>query len=79
LKHAHHFFGRLSFLKFLKEKNFILTERLQKSYPFFTKQQKKVAEFLLSQGHEAAFLSAVKLARQTKTSQATAIRFARAA
>lgn len=56
----------------------MLTEKLQKSYPALTKQQKKVAEFFLSQGPEAAFLSVAHLAEQVKTSQASVVRFARA-
>ncbi|MBU1208664.1 MAG: MurR/RpiR family transcriptional regulator [Proteobacteria bacterium] len=55
----------------------MLAERLQKSYQFLTKQQKKVADFLLSQGPEAAFLSAAQLANQVKASQATIVRFSR--
>jgi DNA-binding MurR/RpiR family transcriptional regulator len=57
----------------------MLTERLQKSYPSLTKQQKKVAEFLITQGPEAAFLSVAELAHQVQTSQASVVRFARAA
>jgi DNA-binding MurR/RpiR family transcriptional regulator len=56
----------------------MLTERLQKNYPSLTKQQKKVAEFLLSQEPEAAFLSVAELARRVHTSQASVVRFARA-
>ena len=62
---------------FLRKEGLMLTERLQKSYPALTKQQKKVAEFFLSQGPEAAFLSVARLAQQVKTSQATIIRFSR--
>jgi len=57
----------------------MLAERLQKSYPSFTKQQKKVAEFLITQGPEAAFLSVAEIAHQVHTSQASVVRFARAA
>jgi DNA-binding MurR/RpiR family transcriptional regulator len=56
----------------------MLAERLQKNYPSLTKQQKKVAEFLLSQGPEAAFLSVAELARQAGTSQASVVRCSRA-
>jgi DNA-binding MurR/RpiR family transcriptional regulator len=56
----------------------VLTERLQKSYPSLTKQQKKVAEFFLSQGPDAAFLSVAELAQAAKTSRASVVRFARA-
>ena len=57
----------------------MLAERLQKSYPSFTKQQKKVAEFLITRGPEAAFLSVAEIAHQVHTSQASVVRFARAA
>jgi len=63
---------------FLRKEGLMLTERLQKSYPALTKQQKKVAEFFLSQGPEAAFLSVARLAQQVKTSQASVVRFAKA-
>jgi len=56
----------------------MLTERLQKKYSSLTRQQKKVADFLLANGPEAAFLPVAQLARQVKTSQATVIRFSRA-
>jgi DNA-binding MurR/RpiR family transcriptional regulator len=56
----------------------MLTERLQKSYPSLTKQQKKVAEFFLTQDPEAVFLSVAELARQSRTSQSTVVRFSRA-
>ncbi len=56
----------------------MLTERLQKSYPSLTKQEKKVAEFFLTQDPEAVFLSVAELARQSKTSQSTVVRFSRA-
>ncbi|MDI6754487.1 MAG: MurR/RpiR family transcriptional regulator [Thermodesulfobacteriota bacterium] len=56
----------------------MLTEKLQKSYPSLTKQQKKVAEFFLSHGPEAAFLSVAQLSQQVKTSQASVVRFSRA-
>jgi len=56
----------------------MLGERLRKRYPLLTKNQKKVAEFFLAQGEEAAFLSISDLARLVKTSEATILRFARA-
>jgi DNA-binding MurR/RpiR family transcriptional regulator len=56
----------------------MLTERLQRSYPSLTKQQKKVAEFFLTHSPDAAFLSVAELARQVQTSQASVVRFARA-
>jgi len=56
----------------------MLTERLQKSYPSLTKQQKKVAEFFLTQDPEAVFLSVAEIARQSRTSQSTVVRFSRA-
>ena len=57
----------------------MLEERLQKKYSSLTRSQKKVAAFFLSQGEEAAFLTISHLARRLKTSEATIIRFARAA
>jgi len=56
----------------------MLKDRLRKRYQFLTKAQKKVAEFFLAQGEEAAFLSISHLAHQVKTSEATILRFARA-
>jgi DNA-binding MurR/RpiR family transcriptional regulator len=56
----------------------MLAARLQKSYASLTEQQKKVAEYFLAQGPEAAFLSVAELASRVKTSQATIVRFARA-
>ncbi len=56
----------------------MLTEKIQKNYSGLTKQQKRVAEFFLSQGSEAAFLSVAQVARQVKTSQATVVRFTQA-
>ena len=53
-------------------------ERVQKRYQFLTDNQKKVAEWFLAKGHEAAFLTTAQLARQAKTSEATIVRFARA-
>ncbi len=56
----------------------MLADRLQKSYPSLTKQQKKVAEFFLSHGPDAAFLSVAALAQAAETSQASVVRFTRA-
>jgi len=55
----------------------ILTEKLKAIYPSLSKQQKKVADFFLTEGSEAAFLSVAELARQVRTSQATVVRFSR--
>ncbi len=57
----------------------MLEERLRKKYPHLTKSQKKVANFFLTQGEEAAFLSISDLARLVQASEATIIRFSRAA
>jgi DNA-binding MurR/RpiR family transcriptional regulator len=43
-----------------------------------TGQQKKIAEQLLSLGHEAAFFTISQLARQFRTSESAIVRFARA-
>jgi DNA-binding MurR/RpiR family transcriptional regulator len=55
----------------------ILTEKLKAIHPSLSKQQKKVADFFLTQGAEAAFLSVAELAHQVRTSQATVVRFSR--
>ena len=55
----------------------MLTQRIQKNYSDLPRQQKKVAEFFLSQGAEAAFLSVAQLSRRAGTSQATVVRFAK--
>ncbi|MBI5969217.1 MAG: MurR/RpiR family transcriptional regulator [Deltaproteobacteria bacterium] len=55
----------------------MLEDRLRKRYQFLTKAQKKVAEFFLAQGEDAAFLSISDLAHQVKTSESTIVRFAR--
>jgi DNA-binding MurR/RpiR family transcriptional regulator len=57
----------------------MLEERLRKKYPHLTKSQKKVANFFLNQGEEAAFLSISDLARLVHASESTIIRFSRAA
>lgn len=55
----------------------MLEDLLRKRYQFLTKSQKKVAEFFLAQGEDAAFLAISNLARQIKTSESTILRFAR--
>jgi DNA-binding MurR/RpiR family transcriptional regulator len=56
----------------------MLLEKIQKNYSSLTQQQKKVADFLLSRGSEAAFLSVAALAREANSSPATIVRFSRA-
>jgi len=53
-------------------------ERIRKKYQILTSQEKKVADFLVSNGFNAAFLSIKKLAHEIKTSQATVVRFSQA-
>ena len=55
----------------------MLEERVKKKYPSLTNNQKRVAERFLSLGHDAAFLTVDRVARQLKTSGATLVRFAR--
>jgi len=55
----------------------MLEDRLRKRCQFLTKAQKKVAEFFLAQGEDAAFLSISQLAHQVKSSESTVVRFAR--
>lgn len=52
-------------------------ERVRTRYQFLTKNQKKIAEFLLSRGAEAAFLSLSDLAGIMKTSTSNVFRFAK--
>jgi DNA-binding MurR/RpiR family transcriptional regulator len=56
----------------------MLASRIQKHFPSLTGQQKKIAGQILSLGHEAAFFTISRLARQFKTSESTIVRFARA-
>lgn len=55
----------------------MIQDRLRKEYQFLTKNQKKVADFFLTHGDEAAFLTIYHLAQRVKTSQSTIVRFSR--
>lgn len=56
----------------------MLEDSLRQKYSFLTKTQKKIADFLLLRGEEAAFHPVKKLSNQLNISEATIVRFARA-
>lgn len=51
-------------------------QRLEDCLPRLTKSEQRIAEFLLTNYEQAAFLSAAELARQLNVSEATIVRFA---
>jgi DNA-binding MurR/RpiR family transcriptional regulator len=56
----------------------MFAEIIQRNFFSLTQQQRKVADFFLTRGSEAAFLSVAALARGSNTSPATIVRFSRA-
>ncbi len=56
----------------------MLAPKIQRRFPSLTGQQKKIAQQLLSLGHEAAFFTISQMARQFRTSESAIVRFARA-
>jgi DNA-binding MurR/RpiR family transcriptional regulator len=54
-------------------------QRLEGHLPGFTKSQQRIASYLLASYDEAAFLSAADLAERLNVSEATVVRFAKAA
>jgi DNA-binding MurR/RpiR family transcriptional regulator len=54
-------------------------QRLEERLPGFTKSQQRIASYLLISYDEAAFLSAADLAERLNVSEATIVRFAKAA
>jgi DNA-binding MurR/RpiR family transcriptional regulator len=56
----------------------MLEDRIRQKYRFLTKGQKKIADFLLLRGEEAAFHPIKKLSDQLRISEATIVRFAKA-
>lgn len=55
-----------------------IAEKIRNKYQFLTMQEKKVGDFLVSNGFDAAFLSVAKIAEKAQTSQATIVRFSKA-
>ena len=54
-----------------------LREFLSRNYSSFTESQRRIAEFVNTQGEEVAFMSTAQVAAKTKTSMASVVRFAR--
>ena len=56
----------------------VLEERIKKSYPVLTRSQKKLAEFILANPEDVAFLSSRSLGQKVGVSDATVVRFSNA-
>jgi DNA-binding MurR/RpiR family transcriptional regulator len=54
----------------------MILETIRQLYPQLTKSQKRLADFIVSQYREAAFMTASRLARKLTVNEATVIRFA---
>ncbi len=53
-----------------------LFAKIQNSYDSFSKGQKKIADYILSNYEQAVFMTAVKLGKQVGVSESTTVRFA---
>ena len=53
-----------------------LLKTIKENYPGFSKGQKKIADFILSDYDKAAFMTALKLGQAVGTSESTVVRFA---
>lgn len=53
-----------------------LLQRLRALYPELTKSQKRLADYILGNYQQAAFMTATQLARQLQLNEATVVRFA---
>ena len=53
-----------------------LTDLIQQKYGRFSKGQKRIADYVLSNPEDAAFLTAAKLGEKTSVSESTVVRFA---
>lgn len=53
-----------------------LTELIHSRYTHFSKGQKRIAEYIISNPEEAAFLTAAKLGEKAEVSESTVVRFA---
>ena len=53
-----------------------IIKTIKNMYPTFSKGQKKIADFILSDYDKAAFMTALKLGQAVGTSESTVVRFA---
>ena len=53
-----------------------LLKNIKELYPTFSKGQKKIADYILSDYDKAAFMTAAKLGQAVGTSESTVVRFA---
>jgi len=56
--------------------NAVIIERIRERYPGLTANQKRLADYIVSSYHEAAFLTASELARRVGMDESTVVRFA---
>ena len=55
-----------------------LLKQIEESYPSFSKGQKKIADYVISQYDKAAYITAAKLGKEVDVSESTVVRFATA-